>query len=363
MPNLSEQIKGRIAQSASLLDALDAVTHVRAGIALVLTVVATAVAMAVLGGLSAWMAARVGFVGNLLFVLSFLVWLAIGLVGTTTAGILLSDDVWGREQKSLIEALTAASLCVHRLVVVLLLALAIVVAFLIVLALLLFVCKLPWLGPVLYAVVFPIGAVAAGVLMFALFYVVLPLAAPSIWNGNGISQTLAAIKVALRHRLFHIFILALMLTLMTSIVAATIGFILFSGTGIAASLSLAVIGFGGNFGNAIADITSDGVGGYAVAFGVDMAILMLLAGVPVTLIAMKGMVLIHKIAVAGLALGDAESALQRFFDSARHRLQSAREPSPPAAAPAAKRICPNAQCGAPVGPDDHFCVECGQKLK
>lgn len=363
MPTLSERIKGRLAQSGSLLDALDAVGNLRAGSALVLTFLAMAIAVAVLGGISAWMTARAGFVGNLLFLLSFLIWIAIGLVGTTTAGILLSDDVWGRDRRTLVEALTAATLCVHRLVVLLLIALAIGIAYLVVLALLFFVCKIPWLGPVLYTFVFPVASAGSGVLLFALFYLALPLAAPCVWNGNGIAQALATLKEVLRRRPLQVFVLTLLLTLLTTVVAATIGFILFLGTGVTASMSLAVIGFGGDFGNAFANIADNG-GGYSVAFGLGMAALFLLGSVPVALIAMKGGALIHKAAIAGLVLGDAEVALQRFFDSARQRLQPARETvheSRPV--PAAPRVCPNAQCGAAVGPDDHFCVECGQKLK
>jgi hypothetical protein len=366
MPTVAEQFKGPFAQSASLLDALDAVRHKRAFLALTLTFVAFALALVALGGISAWLSVKSGAVGGLLFLFSALIWAGIILLGTTAVGILLSDDVWAREPRTISDALAAAAASVHRLVIVILLAGAVLLAYLVLLALVLFLCKIPGLGPLLYAVVFPVATLATGLLVFSLCYVVLPLAAPCIWNGDNVAQVIATLKEVLRSRLLYVFIMFLLLGLMVLVVAGIAGFIIFSGTGLTVSLSLAVVGFGGfDLGGSLMGLGGNSAGGYGAAFGLGMTVLMLVGAIPATLIGMKGAAIIHKGAISGLSVEEAAADLQRQMDEVKQRAQEARDRAlAPKPVPAPKpRVCPNAQCGAPVGPDDAFCIECGEKLK
>jgi hypothetical protein len=367
MSTVADQIKWPFAQSGSLLDALDAVRHKRAFLALALTFLAFALALVALGGVSAWLSAKSGAVGGLLLLFSALIWVGIILLGTTAVGILLSDDVWAREPRTITDALAAAAATLHRLVIVILLAGAVLLAYLVLLALVLFLCKVPGLGPLLYAIVFPVATLASGLLVFSLCYVVLPLAAPCIWNGDGVAQVIATLKEVLRSRPLYVFVMFLLLGLMVLMVAGIVGFIIFSGTGLTVSLSLAVVGFGGDFdvGGTLMGLGGNRAGGYGAAFGFGMTVLMLVAAIPATLIGIKGAAIIHKGAISGLAVDEAAADLQRQMDEVKRRAQEARDRAlAPKPAPAPKpRVCPNAQCGAPVGSDDAFCIECGEKLK
>jgi hypothetical protein len=369
MPTVAGPINSPFAECGSLLDALDALRNVRAFVTLALTFVAFAIAVLVLGAVSTWISTKSGAIGVISFGLSALIWAGIMVVGTTAVGILLSDDVWGRDRRTIASALTASSLTAHRLVVLMLLASAGFLSYLVVVALALFVCKIPGLGPLLYAIVFPVAALATGLLVFSLFYVMLPLAAPCIWNGDSITKVIATLKEVIRCRRLYVFAMFLLLGLMVLVTAGIVGFIIFSGTGLTVSLSLAIVGVGGGL-----DLSSmmmghgdmaAGAGGYGIAFGLGMTLLMLIGSIPASLIGMKGAAIIHKGAIVGLAVDEAEAEFQYQVDEVKRRAQETRDKAlAPKPVPAPKPlVCPNAHCGAPVSVDDAFCIECGEKLK
>jgi hypothetical protein len=364
MPTVTDQNQGRIAQAGALMEAFDAIRNPRAFLTIALTFVVFAVAVVGLGGFSGWLSTHSSVIGGLLFVVSALVWIGIILVGTTAAGILLSDDVWGRERRTIGSALQAASVTAHRLAVLILLAGTVLLAYLILLALVLFLCRIPVLGPFLYAVVFPVAAIATGLLIFALFYVMLPLAAPCVWNGEGINQILATLKEVLRNRLFHVLAMLLVLGLIVLAAAAIVGFIILTGSGLTMSLSLAIVGGGVDMPGMLPGPAGMG-GGHGVALGLGTALLTLFGAIPATLIGMKGAAIIHKGVIAGLAVDEAAADIQRQISVVMRRVQKAGENAlPPKPAPEERPlVCPNALCGAPITVDDAFCIECGQKLK
>ena len=363
MPSIAEQIRERLAGSATLLAALDAVRNRDAAILLAATFGVFALSMVGLGGVSAWLSVKSGAVGGLLFLFSALIWAAILLIGGTAAGIVLADEVWAREPRGIPAALSAAAAAAPRLLGVILLAGAVLIAWLMVLALALLLCKLPVVGPLLYAFVLPVGTLVTGLLVFTLGYLLLPLAAPCIWNGNSAAATLATLREVLRSRLPYVVVMFLLLGLLALIVAGIVGFVIFGGTGLTVSLSLAVVGFGGSFDSSLAGL-GGGAGSYGAAFGFGMTLLFLIGAMPSTLVGLKGAAIIHKEAIAGLAVDEAAADLQRQLEDVRRRAQEAKEralaPKPPPPRPS---VCPNAACGAPVGPDDTFCIACGEKLR
>ena len=362
MTSVAEQIREQLAGAGSLLDALDAVRNKRAALVLAATFLAVALSMVVLGGVAAWLTVKSGAVGGLLFLLSALIWAGILLVGTTASGILLADEVWSREPRDIKAALIAAGQAAPRLFGVLLIAAAALLAWLLLLSLGLLICTMPLLGPLLYAILFPMAALATGLLIFVFAYLLLPLAAPCVWNGEGIAGVLATLREVLRRRPLYVFIMFLLLGLIVLVIAGIAGLIVFGGIGAFTSLSLAVIGFGGiDFGG---NLGGPG-GGYGTAFGFGLTLLILVGGIPSTLVGMKGALVIHKNAIAGLAVAEAAADLQRRVEAVRRRAQEAggRAIAAKPTTAARPKACPNALCGAPVGPDDTFCTVCGEKLK
>ena len=156
---------------ASLLSATDAFKNVGAMILLALTFVAAAL----IGGAFAALAASthsgvLGFIG-------FLLALGIVFYGLNAVGIMMMKDAQGLTQ-SITDAIMLSLYTSHRVLVVALLEGLIVLGAVLAVAVILFVCKIPFLGPIVYTAVFPLSAVILGVLVFSLFYVMLPLTGP-----------------------------------------------------------------------------------------------------------------------------------------------------------------------------------------
>ena len=100
----------------------------------------------------------------------------------------------------------------HRLLLALLLVGVIYLVGLLGLAVVLLICKIPLLGPVLYTVVFPVSVVLAGVAIFALYAVVLPLAAPAVWDGAYTLQAVSRLLAIARSRIVNVLIMMALLS-------------------------------------------------------------------------------------------------------------------------------------------------------
>jgi hypothetical protein len=113
--------------------------------------------------------------------------------GLSAAGKTLMDQIQQRAQLSVREALMVGLLTLPKLIGIWLIEVAVFVVFVIALAVVLFICKIPLLGPLLYTVVYPVASVLAGILWFTFAFIVNPLAAPALWEGYGVRQALKAL--------------------------------------------------------------------------------------------------------------------------------------------------------------------------
>ena len=314
----------------------------------------------------------------------------IALVGVNGVGILISDDVWERPQREIKDAFRVSLRTSHRLILIFLLEGILFLAFLLALAILLFLCKIPGIGPLLYAFVFPIGAILSGVVLSGLLYVAIPLAAPAIWNGASVVSALAMLKEIVRRRLLFVLVMTLLLGLLLIVLGGLIALIVGGGMSIMMGLSASVIGASMDPGAAFNSFAGFGRSGgsYTWALGFGVATLFLVAGAPVILVGMKGAALIHRAAVSGLSLAQAEEEIARKMDEMKKRSQEAKaqvkekmvaaqaaakgsnnansklDSAPLEETPqvsAAPVICP--ACSVSVGESDLFCGGCGHKLK
>ncbi len=326
--------------------------------------------------------ASLGFFGPLLGALVSLVaiW-----TGANAAGVLLMDQARGVAPRSIVDALVYGLMCVPKVIVLGLAFFAVALGVFIVLMLVYLVCKVPFLGPLLYVVALPLSIVVAGVTMWGLF-VCMFLSLPAIWEGRGLMEAIAQSLTIVRTRLVE----TLLLMTFVGLLAMIVGLIVFGVLGVgfvpAISLSAKILGGSSELGGLMGALQGFGGGGHVIAGGIGIGVLWLIAATLVSQVYLLGLNLVYLRVIEGLDVQGTQQALQGKIDEARRRAadmgQKAREaaerareqgrqtaqPAPaaldattPAVRAPAPMTCP--ACHAAVTTDDVFCEACGHKLK
>ena len=353
----------------ALMAATDAFKNVRAILLLALTFIGAALIGAAFGAIaaSAQMASLAALGGLLALLVMF--------YGANAVGIMMMKDAQGQPLHSMADAVLLSLFSSHRVLAVFLLECAIVLLAVLGVVLVLFVCKIPVLGPLLYTVVFPLAAILLGVLVFALFYVMLPLTGPAVWSGATVFEVIARLNLIVRTRLIEVVLSQIVLFLMTSFVAFVIFGLVGTGVMMTAGISAGILGAdsagGGMAGMMGALMGGGGGGGYAIAASIGGGILMAIAAVIPALIFTKGTCLIYlnttrdlDFSASEAQLGDGLAAVKRRGEEARERArQLAQQVPAPARAPAAAAVPTCPACHAVVAADDVFCGNCAQKLR
>ena len=387
---MSEQLKS----SGSLLDATSAISNWRA---LALFAASTVAAVLVFGLLVATQSAAGVLLGTLLG------WL-LAFYGVNAVGIMLMDATRDGESRTPMQAVAASLLTSHRLLLVGLLALAGLLVLLVGVAILLLLCKLPVIGPLLFAVVMPLSALLLGFTLFTLAYVFYPLAASAIWSGATVMEAAGNLLAIARKRLVAVVLQEVVLMLIVLFVTLILLGIVFSGLGLTTMMSAGIVGGGegglqslGMMAMGMGSMGMGGLGGgggYVLAGGLGTTLLLALAGIVPGLIALQGFCQIYLSSLNGLDASDARRALATTLQKTQEKMREAREkveaqarrpvaptapdtPASPAAptmpaAPAveasapvaaaapAAAVCP--ACRMPVDPDDVFCGHCGHRV-
>lgn len=390
---MSEQLKS----SGSLLDATSAISNWRA---LALFAASTVAAVLVFGLLVATQSAAGILLGTLLG------WL-LAFYGVNAVGIMLMDATRDGESRTPMQAVAASLLTSHRLLLVGLLALAGLLVLLVGVAILLLLCKLPVIGPLLFAVVMPLSALLLGFTLFTLAYVFYPLAASAIWSGATVMEAAGNLLAIARKRLVAVVLQEVVLMLIVLFVTLILLGIVFSGLGLTTMMSAGIVGGGegglqslGMMAMGMGSMGMGGLGGgggYVLAGGLGTTLLLALAGIVPGLIALQGFCQIYLSSLNGLDASDARRALATTLQKTQEKMREAREkveaqarrpvaptaptapdtPASPAAptmpaAPAveasapvaaaapAAAVCP--ACRMPVDPDDVFCGHCGHRV-
>ncbi|RZL04970.1 MAG: hypothetical protein EOP40_21110, partial [Rubrivivax sp.] len=301
-------ITQQISSASSLLTAVDAVRNVRA----LLVLLGSFVAGALIWGLGGLLAAQAGFLVGVLF---FLIGAAVVFYGSNAAGIMIMDEVKGARSRPAMAALVTSLATSHRLLLALLLVGVLYLAGLLVLALVLLICKIPFLGPLLYTVVFPVSVVLAGVAIFALYAVVLPLAAPAVWDGASTLQAVSRLLAIARSRIVSVLIMMALLFFLVGIVAGFIALIMLSGTALTLGMSAGILDMGGGLFSAFGGMGAYGNyggsgAGYmaaaAIGGGVAYAIAFSLPG----LVMLRGCCQVYLANLQGVDVAGMESQLK-----------------------------------------------------
>ncbi len=192
------------------------------------------------------------------FALAFLLFLMCAGTGFNAAGVVLMDEASGASSRSFTDALLAGLFALGKAIVVMILAGLAFVAVVLAVALLLWICKIPVVGPVLFFIVFPSSAVTIGVLFVAFAFVLAPIASPAIWSGESIGTALARVAMVIRKRLVGVVVRACVLFVLLFVTAMVLWWIALSGTLTAGSLSLGIVGVDAN----LSSLTSMFGGGF-----------------------------------------------------------------------------------------------------
>ena len=176
--------------------------------------------------------------------LASLVWLLALATGINAAGLLQMDHARGISPRSLGDALVHGLMCIPKLIVLGLALFAAAIAVFIVLALLLVICKIPFLGALLFVVVFPLSVVVAGVTVTGLLLCGV-LSLPAIWQGASIARALAQTFAIVKSRLVEAVLLLVAARLDLLRVGLIVFGVLMAGLVPTLGLSLSIVGFGG----------------------------------------------------------------------------------------------------------------------
>lgn len=347
----------------SLIDATNAFKNVRAILLLGMTFICAGLIAAMLSmlGNSTGSVALMGLGGLLAFVVIF--------YGTNAVGILLMRDAQGQPVNAIMDAVLLSLFTGHRLIAVVVLEFLIFLLALLVIAIVLFVCKIPVLGPFLYTFVFPITALLLGVLVFSLFYVMLPLAGPAVWSGSTVFQVVARLNMIARTKLVSVILLEVLLFFIAAFAAMLIFMVVVTGVLMTTGLSASILDMGGaGIGGIASLMAAMGGSGYTLAIGIGGGFLFAIAAVIPGLIFTKGICIIYLDATKNVDFAQAEASInqglasvKRKAEEARERARALSEQHAPAVVAVAALACPN--CRLPVSADDLFCGNCAYKLK
>jgi hypothetical protein len=288
-------------------------------------------------GLLAMALTFLGQIGSVPFVtviLTLIILLAILPAGASVAGLLLMDQARGQTPRPLRQALSDSIPVFRRISGIALLSTALMLIFMLFLGIVLLVCKLPAVGPVLYAALFPVLLILGGLLYLGLI-VGLSIACPAIWNGATIREALEMLRQIIIHRtpelLANLLLLALLITLAKFILTA----IIFIGS-LPVLLTSAVL-LNTDL-NLFTTILSSTTGGHALALTFGFTAILALMLTALVAMTMMGFNLI-------------------YLRITKHLPEAATAPKNTKTA----SICPH--CNTTTQLDDRFCGECGGSLQ
>ena len=361
----------RLKSSASLLESLEAIKNFRAYIAIALGGFCGLAVFAMFAFISMKLAMNGNFsMASIASGIGGLIGIVIYYIGCLATGVLLMDQAKGHEIRSVSSAFFAGLVMLPSMIGLQLLLALMVVAVVLVLAILLFICKIPGIGPVLYAFVFPVSIVLTGALFFAYANLIMPLSLPAILDGNGVMQVIAKLFALARTSLLPVMMFQVLLLLIVGLTAlisfGVLGYGFFPVAGLSAMIlpSGGVGQLGGMLGGIMGMAGGEG-SGYLMAGGFGGAVIFMLAIATPVLTLIMGNCIIYLNFMRDQDTEQFEATVRGKMDdlkkkAAETRSQLAQQSAP---RPASRQEPSCNKCGEPVSDDEMFCGNCGNKLK
>lgn len=268
--------------------------------------------------------------GSMLLALLFLVIASVVFsAGMSAVGILLQDKAKDVEQRSVAAAIRAGLLCVPRFILFGLLVLAVVLGLCLVAAIVYFVCKIPFIGPILLFFAHPVMVISASVFFIALYWVAAPLLAPAIWDGRSLRRAVSLVLAVVRTRLVPLVLMLLALYIVITVITLVVftGFI--PGFAYMTAIASAVIGPSmmasvGGMGNSAA-FGAMASSGHMLAGTLSTVILFAVLMALTMQVMIMGVNIIYLMVTDGLDEQGTEESLQAGIDLAREKARQAQD--------------------------------------
>lgn len=164
--------------------------------------------------------------------------LFIAFYGSNAAGLLLMDRALGRPPRDVYDAVQDALGIGHRVLIALAVVGLAAAGLGAALLGLLWLCRLPVVGPWLYAVVVPLTVVVLGLALLTGASVIGPLTGPTVWAGASSWQSVKLLRHFIKAHLLHAAVLMVGLSLVTGLVGAGVSFVVLAGGRLMAELSV-----------------------------------------------------------------------------------------------------------------------------
>ncbi|KAF0812719.1 hypothetical protein IGB42_02559 [Andreprevotia sp. IGB-42] len=352
-------ISQQISSASRVFDALGAITRWKAALLLAASVLAGGLLLGAAAGLSLYLQGALGAITGLLLGIPGIV---VIFYGFFAVGVYLMQEVRTGQVPTVRQAINTALATGHRQILFALMIAGGYLVLALMMLLLLLLCKIPFIGPVLLFVVYPLGVLTFGLVSFALMFIVYPLTAPAFWAGSTITAAVAHLWAIVRKNLAQVLIYEGLLYLALLLVGVCVSVVFVSGVGAMTSLSASLL-YSGNPETAIS-------ASRVIAF--TSGLLGALAVVLPALVTFKGIAITYIDAAADVDASDVAARLNQASDELRQKLDPTSTPAAPAPAASYTAVEPQTPplpvlpcpvCQAPVSAGDAFCGECGSKLK
>jgi hypothetical protein len=162
-------------------------------------------------------------------------------IGSSVAGLLLMDQACGQEPRSLDRAVIDGINVFPRMIGLALFSIAMTVVLCLAVGLALFLCKLPFIGPALYAVLFPILVILSGLAFFGLM-AGLAMTGPAIWSGASVRDAISLVWRIACTRLPELLTGLLLLAALVFMVECVLGSILLVGHSLVQGAATLILG-------------------------------------------------------------------------------------------------------------------------
>lgn len=348
-------LQKHLTDSYSLLDATKAMTDWRAVVALIGTGVTAALVFAV------FQAMAMSDLNFYIMALGSILAIAIGFYGVNAVGIINLKAAEGI-RLTYFQAFAISLGTSHRLILIGLLAGLFCTAGLFLIGVLLFLCKIPGIGPVLLTGVEPLGSLAIGLGVMFFGYIFYPLAGPAIWSGEKTMRAFAILVAIARVNIVSIMIKMVLLTLLVGLVGAIVFGVIGTGTFIMSGITASFVGIGsllshGFSVNSIMWSMMSSSSGYITGAMIGNGLLVLAASSAVSMIFLRGLCTIYLEArdqcdPEALTANLMPESIQKKVNDVRDAIAQTQQQA------LTVRKCKH--CGSALNADDRFCGECGE---
>ncbi|MCB1890117.1 MAG: zinc ribbon domain-containing protein [Rhodocyclaceae bacterium] len=316
-------------------------------------------------GLGAWAASPSLAVGlNLLALI-----LAASVVNA--AGLALMDAARGENERGFIQLLSGGAGCLVRFLAIIALALLSYAAFLLLAAALLWMCRIPILGPVLLTILVPALVLGAALLLLGLT-VAVSMIAPALWSGRSIREAVRELVDIAGHRPLEVLVSLILLGVLLGLIGSVASLLVLAGSTSIGGLAAGILSEAPIVGLGASDLP---VASPALAVAGSIGFLLVLALLfgMLGVIQMNGLCHIYLQASEGAEPdaddngGEARPTVRRVrivetaADPWEELPNTQQGPTPPGARGDTHATCP--ACEATVEEGDRFCGDCGCPLE